>query len=377
MSNNNSEKFIKEIAAKIGVTINGKGKADIQIKNDKFYSRILAGGSLAFGESYMDGWWDCEAIDELVTKIMLSNIDISLEKRLSFLLLILKSKFFNMQSKLRSRIVGKQHYDVGNELYKYMLDKNMNYTCAYWKNAKTLDKAQEAKLDLVCKKLYLKPGLSVLDLGCGWANLSRFMAENYKVKVLGLTISKEQQKLGEERCKGLDVEIRLQDYREIEGKFDRVVSIGLMEHVGDKNYRTYFEIVNRCLKDGGLSLIHTIGSNRKARYSMDPWLHKYIFPNAVIPRMQQLSDAMANIFKIEDVHNFGLDYDKTLLEWYKRFNKNWPKIKKLNSKYDEKFYRMWNYYLLICAAGFRSGANGLWQIVFSKIGRQKSYTSVR
>ena len=372
-----AKKIVEERINKIGIKINGKNKSDIKIKNDKFYSRVLTGGSLAFGESYMDGWWDSEAVDELVAKILRTKMDISTEKSLSFFMFVLKNKFLNMQSKVRSRIVGKKHYDVGNELYKYMLDKNMNYTCAYWKGARTLDQAQENKLDLVCKKLELKSGMSVLDLGCGWANLSKFMAENYKVKVLGLTISEEQQKLGQERCKGLDVEIRLQDYREVAGQFDRVVSIGILEHIGYKNYDTYFKVVNRCLKEDGLSLIHTIGGNRKFAPHSDPWLDKYIFPNAVIPRMRYIAAAMEGIFKIEDVHNFGLDYDKTLMAWNKRFDKNWEKIKKLSPKYDERFKRMWNYYLLMCAAGFRSGSNGLWQIVFSKIGRGKAYTSVR
>ena len=242
---------------------------------------------------------------------------------------------------------------------------------------KNLKQAQDNKLDLICKKLELKQGMSVLDLGCGWASLSKFMAENYKVKVLGLTISQEQQRLGQSRCKGLDVEIRLQDYREVKGLFDRVISVGLMEHIGPKNYKTYFDIVNNCLKKDGLSLIHTIGGNRKVPYTMDPWLNKYIFPNAVLPRVSQLTEGMENIFKVEDLHNFGLDYDKTLMEWHKNFNKNWDKIKKIKPEYNDRFQRMWNYYLLICAAGFRSGSNGLWQIVFSKLNRISPYTAVR
>lgn len=402
-SKRNAEKIIRTFADHLGIRIISKGskgfksvkgskdsksranQITIRVKNDKFYERVLTGGSLAIGESYMDDWWDCDAIDDIVTRVMSAQMDISFERSLTMLGMVVKNKIFNMQSKIRARLVGKQHYDVGNDLYRYMLDKNLNYTCAYWrrdgKEVKTLDQAQTAKLDLLCRKLQLEPGMRVLDFGCGWANLAKFMAQNYKVQVLGVTISTEQQKLGSERCKGLDVEIRMQDYRDlnpaVEGKFDRVVSVGLMEHVGNKNYSTYFKLVDDFLKDDGLSLLHTIGGNRRVPHMMDPWLHKYIFPNAILPRFSQLSTAMEGIFKIEDVHNFGLDYDRTLLAWHKNFNQNWNKIKKLNPAYDERFRRMWNYYLLICAGSFRSGSNGLWQIVFSKMRRQKYYHGLR
>ena len=152
---------------------------------------------------------------------------------------VLKARLVNLQSTSRAYNIGKKHYDIGNELYKNMLDKRMNYSCGYWKNSKTLDQAQEAKLDLICKKVGLKPGMKILDIGCGWGSFVKFAAEKYKVKAVGITVSKEQAKLARELCKGLPIEIRLQDYRELNEKFDRIISIGMFEHVGPKNYKTY------------------------------------------------------------------------------------------------------------------------------------------
>jgi cyclopropane-fatty-acyl-phospholipid synthase len=270
-------------------------------------------------------------------------------------------------------VIGERHYDIGNDLYKNMLDKRMNYSCGYWKNTKTLDEAQEAKLDLICKKLKLKPGMTVLDIGCGWGSLEKFAAEKYHVKVVGITVSKEQVRLARKLCKGLDVEIRLQDYRDLKKKFDCVVSVGMFEHVGYKNYRKFIKVVDRCLKDSSLFLLHTIGGNKSVT-CLDPWIDKYIFPNSMLPSVNQITKASKGIFKLEDWHNFGTYYDKTLMAWHKNFNKNWDKIK---ISYNERFRRMWNYYLLSCAGSFRAHKNQLWQIVFSKIGSQVDYESIR
>ena len=289
----------------------------------------------------------------------------------------LKSKLFNLQSKARAFEVGEKHYDIGNDLYRAMLDKRMTYTCGYWKNAKTLDKAQEDKLDLVCKKINLKPGMKVLDIGCGWGSFAKFAAEKYKVKVVGITISKEQVKLGNEICKGLPVEIRFEDYRDLNEKFDRIVSLGMFEHVGPKNYREYMEIVSRCLKDGGLFLLHTIGSAEIIK-ALNAWIIKYIFPNGVVPSMENIVKSIDRLFVMEDWHNFGAYYDKTLMAWYSNFVKGWPKLHKEHSeKYDDRFYRMWTYYLLSCAGGFRARKIQLWQIVLSKNGVPGGYKSFR
>jgi cyclopropane-fatty-acyl-phospholipid synthase len=250
-----------------------------------------------------------------------------------------------------------------------MLDKRMVYTCGYWKDAKTLDEAQEAKLDLTCKKLNLKPGMKVLDIGCGWGSFAKYAAEKYKVKVVGITVSKEQAVLAKALCKGLPIEIRLQDYRDLNEKFDRIVSLGMFEHVGYKNYKTYMKVVHRCLKDDGLFLLHTIGGNKSVK-STDPWIDKYIFPNSMLPSIKQMGDAIEDYFVMEDWHNFSADYDKTLMAWYNNFENSWNKLK---DDYDERFHRMWRYYLLACAGTFRARKSQLWQIVLSKDGIKEGY----
>lgn len=277
-----------------------------------------------------------------------------------------------MQSKSRAYEVGKRHYDIGNDLYKAMLDKRMAYSCGYWRTAKTLEQAQEAKLDMACKKLGLKKGMRVLDIGCGWGSFVKYAAEKYGVKCVGITVSKEQVKFARDVCKGLPVEIRLQDYRNLNEKFDRIISIGMFEHVGYKNYRPYMKLVNNCLKPDGLFLLHTIGGNVSTS-STDPWINKYIFPNSMLPSAKQVASAYEKLFVLEDWHSFGDDYGKTLMSWFRNFKKNWWQIK---DNYNGRFYRMWEYYLLACAGSFRSRRNQLWQIVFSKKGVKGGYHSI-
>lgn len=370
------DKKYKQICTKIfgmaGITINGKNPWDIQVRDEKFYRRVLTEGSLGLGESYMDGWWTCAQIDEMINRILRARLNKkSFGKDIKWS--IMKAKVFNMQNKSRAYIVGKKHYDVGNELYKLMLDKSMVYSCGYWKNAKTLDTAQEAKLDLICKKVGLKKGMNVLDIGCGWGGFAKFAAKKYGVKVVGITISKEQAKLARENCKGLLIEIRLQDYRDLNEKFDRIISIGMFEHVGPKNYREYMKVVHKNLKKDGLFLLHTIGFDI-SKIIGNPWLTKYIFPNGTLPSPKDITRAADGFFSLQDWHNFPHDYDKTLIEWNKNFQKNWSKIK---NNYDERFKRMWEYYLLSNAGAFRAETPKLWQIVFSKRGNPIKYISVR
>ncbi len=277
---------------------------------------------------------------------------------------LLTTKLFNRQTKSRAFIVGKRHYDLGNDLYQAMLDKRLNYTCAYWKNADNLDDAQEAKLDLVCKKIGIHTGMRILELGCGWGSFAKYAAEKYGASVLGVTVSKEQVEWGMENCKGLPVELRLQDYRDVQGQYDAVISIGVMEHVGYKNYRTYMKVADRCLKPGGIAFIHTIGSNI-SRTAANAWTDKYIFPNGMLPSIAQLGQAMEGIFVMEDWHNIGPHYDRTLMAWHQNFSNAWPD---LQEKYGERFERMWRYYLLSSAGGFRSRTHQLWQIVMTRPG---------
>jgi len=373
MKKTNGKQTIQDIFDLADVRINGNRPWDIQVRNLSFYERVLAGGSLALGETYMDGWWDCEALDQFFYKIMDARLDKKVKKSKQVLWAILKAKITNAQSRSKAYEIGKRHYDIGNDIFSIMLDKGMNYSCGYWNKAGTLDKAQEAKLDLICRKTGLKPGMKVLDIGCGWGGFAKYAAEKFDVRVLGITVSREQVEFARKFCKGLPVEIELQDYRKLKKEFDRIISIGMFEHVGSRNYRTYMKVVHRCLTSDGLFLLHTIAGNSSVS-STDPWINKYIFPNSILPSAKQITSAAEGVFVLEDWHSFGQYYDKTLMTWYGNFTKNWDKIK---DTYDQRFFRMWTYYLLSCAGSFRSRRNQLWQIVFSKKGIQGGYQSIR
>lgn len=373
MSKDKFKQTAEELLSMAGIEIDGKKPWDIKINNDMFFKRVLSQGSIGLGESYMDGWWGCPQLDEFFNRIFKSQMESKVKHNWKLLFNIISPRLFNLQSKKRALKVGEQHYDAGNDLYMNKLCKRMVYTCAYWKDADNLDDAQENKLDLICRKIGLKPGMTVLDIGCGWGSFAKFAAEKYKVSVTGVTISKEQVTLGNEKCKGLPVEIRLQDYRDVTEKFDHIVSLGMFEHVGQKNYRTYMKMVNRCLKDDGLFLLHTIGGNESAT-TTDPWLKKYIFPNSMLPSIKQIGVSIEKLFVMEDWHNFSADYDTTLMAWYSNFENNWEKI---SSHYDDRFFRMWRYYLLSCAGAFRSRSNQLWQIVLSKYGVPGGLVSIR
>lgn len=364
MASKNSEAIIRDLLEPAGIEINGSHAWDIQVHDPRFYDRVLKNVQLGVGEAYMDGWWDCEAIDELVNRALKSNFVSKIKGDWKLMVSLAQARIFNLQSRSKAFEVGEQHYDLGNDLYCAMLDKRLNYTCAYWKNASTLDEAQEAKLDLVCKKIGLEPGMRVLELGCGFGAFAKFAAENYGAQVLGVTVSKEQVALGTQLCKGLPVELRLQDYREVQGQYDRVVSIGIMEHVGYKNYRTYMQVANRCLKEGGIAFVHTIGSNISTVIG-DDFSTRYIFPNGMLPSIAQLGKAMEGLFVMEDWHNIGPNYDPTLMAWHANFENAWPELKR---QYDERFHRMWRYYLLSSAGGFRSRFQQLWQIVMTRPG---------
>jgi len=368
---------IEKILAGIDISVDGARDWDIQVHDDRLYRRVITHGSIGLGESYMDGWWDCRELDEFFAKVLGAQLDRKVSPKWKLAPLVAQNIFFNMQSVSRAFQVGERHYDTGNDLYKAMLDNRMVYTCGYWNTpageAATLDEAQKNKLDLVCRKLGLRSGQKILDIGCGWGSFAKFAAEKYGVSVVGVTVSKEQVSLGEKMCNGLPVEIKLQDYRKIEGKFDHIVSLGMFEHVGYKNYRTYMEVAARSLKNGGLFLLHTIGRNTSVRGS-DQWIKKYIFPNGMMPSMKQISSAIEGIFVMEDWHSFGADYDKTLMAWHKNFESRWDELK---PKYDERFRRMWNYYLLACAGAFRARKLQLWQIVLSKNGISGGYKSIR
>ena len=355
-------RIVSELLSRAGIEINGNASCDIQVKNPRLFKRVLQEGSLGLGESYMDGWWECDRLDIFFDKVLRAGLETQLPHNIKDTLRIAAARLFNLQSRKRAWQVGKEHYDLGNDLFSRMLDPFMQYSCGYWKDAQTLEAAQEAKLDLICQKLQLQPGMKVLDIGCGWGGLAAYAARNYGVSVDGVTISREQQKLAQQRCEGLDVEILLQDYRDLNDQFDRIVSVGMFEHVGPKNYDTYFSVVDRNLKPDGLFLLHTIGS-KKTDNNVDPWINKYIFPNGCLPSVRQIAHASEPHFVMEDWHNFGADYDTTLMAWHERFLECWPEIA---DNYSERFKRMFSYYLNACAGAFRARDIQLWQVMFSR-----------
>lgn len=373
MKHENAQDFFSRLFQSADINIGGNRPWDIHVHNDDFYPRLLKDSSLGLGESYMDGYWDCSHLDQFFEKLIKAQISDQVKQNMKLLFKFALLKIFNVQTQKRSLQVGRQHYDLGNELFKNMLDRRLNYTCGYWNNTLDLDEAQRQKMELTCQKLMLKPGMRLLDIGCGFGSLAKYAAENFGVSVVGVTISKEQCQFAKQNCAGLPVEIHFQDYRNINDKFDRIVSLGMFEHVGHLNYKKYMKIAHKCLADDGLFLLHTIGSNTTSVMT-DPWIAKYIFPNGMLPSIQQIAKASEGLFVMEDWHNFGADYDKTLMAWHSHFNKNWDHLKK---DYDDRFFRMWNYYLLSCAGGFRSRYIQLWQIVFSKNGIEGGYTSIR
>ncbi|WP_043532397.1 cyclopropane fatty acyl phospholipid synthase [Litchfieldella xinjiangensis] len=367
-----ARRVVEQLIEGSGVTLNGSASHDLQINHPDFFSRVLHQGTLGLGEAYMDGWWDCDRIDELAHRLLRHGLGEHAQTPSERLMYRLQSGFFNLQSKARAYIVGEAHYDLGNDLFERMLDSTLCYSCGYWKNVDNLHDAQVAKLDLAARKLELAPGMKVLDIGCGWGSFAEHAARHYGVEVTGITISREQADLARERCRDLPVEILLQDYRELDGRYDRIVSIGMFEHVGHRNYRTYFETAKSLLAPDGLFLLHTIGSNN-SDISADPWINKYIFPNGVLPSAMHIAKAAEGLLLMEDWQNFGADYDRTLMAWLHNVDRYWVDIA---DRYSERTRRMFRYYLSVCAGAFRARDLQLWQMVYSQ-GRAGRYDAPR
>lgn len=366
-----AHRFVQELLKTAGLTLNGCAPYDIKLRGSGVPELALSKGNLGLGEAYMAGLWDAQELDEFFSRLMRSGVTETVNP-FSIIFHVLSAKFTNRQTQDKAWEVGQRHYDLGNDFYASMLDSRMTYTCGYWKDANTLEEAQNAKLDLICRKLDLKPGMRVLDIGCGWGSFMSYAAEHYGVECVGVTISKEQCEWARNRYSHLPVEFRLQDYRDVNEQFDSIVSVGMFEHVGRKNHRTYMETANRCLKDDGLFLLHTIGKN-VSKTAPDPWIDKYIFPNGDLPSIAQMATSMEGLFVTEDLHNFGADYDKTLMAWFENFDRNWNLY---SAELGERFYKMWKYYLLSCAGAFRARDIQLWQWVLSKKGVMGGYSRI-
>jgi len=359
-----------------GIIINGPSPWDLQVHHEQFYSRVIAQGSMGLGEAYMEGLYDIVAPEEFFYRILRSGIG-EHTKPADMIITYLRSIFINEQNKLSSRKVAEQHYNLSPELYMSFLDPYNQYTCCYFPDGnETLDEAAIKKLHLICRKLQLKATDRVLDIGCGWGGFAKFAAEHYGCHVTGISIAEEQIAYARNFTQGLPVTFMNCDYRDIQGCYDKVLVCGMIEHVGYKNYHTLMNIINRCMADNGLFLLQTIGRNDTAT-SGDKWIRKYIFPNSQLPSIQQLGAAVEGSFIMEDWQNMGIHYYHTLMAWHRNFIKNQPQLRRDRPEYDERFYRMWEYYLLSCAGAFKARSIQLWQIVYSKNGVENGYKPLR
>jgi cyclopropane-fatty-acyl-phospholipid synthase len=366
--------LITRMLAQAGITVNGHEPWDIRVHDRRFFRRALLGGSLGLGESYEEGWWGCERLDLFFERIFRSNLHRIGAFIPSHLIERVRSTIADHGAASNSRAIGKAHYDLGNDLYAAMLGPSMAYTCAYWPNATTLDEAQFAKLDLVCRKIRLRPGDNVLDVGCGFGSWAKFAAKTYGASVTGITVSKQQAIWGNAWCKGLPVTLEVKDYREMNGSFDHIVSIGMFEHVESPHYAEYFRTASALLRPGGLFLLHTIGNPGKAG-GPDPYIRHHIFPTGEIPTRRSIETNIDGLFEIRDWHEFELSfYDRTLMAWHANFVRAWPD---LSAHYDERFRRRREYYLQSCAAAFRTGNLRLWQVVLAHPGEHRDYVPVR
>ena len=363
----------ERLLAPADIRLDGDRPWDPQVRDDRLFARVLATGTLGVGEAYMDGWWECAELDTLVEKATRYQAVARLGSPRD-LLAVARARLTNEQAGRRAWKVGEQHYDLGNDLYEAMLDKRMLYSCGYWATADDLAQAQVDKLDLIAAKLGLEPGMRVLDIGCGWGGAAKHFAQEYGCTVVGVTVSVEQAELARQRVAGLPVEVRVADYRTLDEPFDRIYSIGMFEHVGHKNYGTYMEVVRRCLNaPDALHLLHTIG-RLTSTSRLDPWIEKYIFPNSMLPSAARISRAHEKLLVLEDWHSFGPDYDRTLMAWHANVTASWDQ---LPARYDERFRRMWNFYLLASAGSFRGRGNQVWQLVLSRDGTPATYRPAR
>lgn len=348
-----------------GIRINGTDPWDIQVRDERWYRRVWQQKNLGLGESYMDGWWDCARLDEMFCRLLRGGLEHRVSGGLGHFLHGLPGILLNLQTRTRAREISKRHYDIGNDLFLSFLDPHNQYSCGFFEGTADLPTAQEQKMTLIADKLNLMPGDRLLDIGSGWGGFAQFAAKRYGCVVTGVNISPEQLRHAREVCRGLPVDFLDCDYRSIEGEFDKIVSVGMFEHVGLKNYRTFMNVVRRSLAASGTFLLHTIASNVSGIGRLDPWIAKYIFPNSMLPSLAQIARSAEGVFVVEDCHNLGPHYDRTLMAWHDNFQAAWTQLRRT---VDDRFRRMWEYYLLSCAGAFRARHLQVWQIVMTRHG---------
>lgn len=361
------ERTVRELLAPAGVTVNGSEPWDIRVHRESFFRRALH-GSLGFGESYMDGDWDCEQLDELVARLTRARLWERVRSDARTLLHVAAARTMNIWSRRSVSRKVAPHYNLGNDLFETILDtEHMAYTCAYFRDEHTtLEEAQTAKIELVCDKLDVQKGTRLLDIGCGWGGLAKYAARHRGAEVVGVTLSRDQAELGSERCRGLPVEIRTMDYRDVHGSFDRVASVGCLEHVGHRNHRTYFQKIHDCLPERGHAVVQTIGTDETAPL-VGGFIDKYVFPLVNPPSIEQIGKAINGLFVLEDVQNIGPHYDPTLMEWNRRFQAAWSRLEpRYGHLLGGRFRRMFEFYLMGCAGYVRGRGAQVWQLVLAK-----------
>jgi cyclopropane-fatty-acyl-phospholipid synthase len=365
MSKSISQRVIESILEPQDIHINGNRPWDMVVRDERVFRDIVTRGSLGLGNAYTQGWWDSPALDEWMYRVSQSPA-LRSARTLTHIIpnaLATASEFlYNTQSLPRSQHVLKKHYELNLPLFANMLDPLMQYSCAHFGNTKTLPEAQVEKLDLIARKLEISERDTLLDIGSGWGGLAKYFSENKGCSVTGINISQKQIQFSEKFAPSQKVSFQNRDYRQIEGIFDKVVSVGMFEHVGPQNYRAFMKSAHKALRPGGLLLIQSITKSTSDKIC-DPWIKRNIFPNSHIPSLAQVSAAAEDLFVLESVQNIGEHYDKTLMCWHKNFTKNWEKI---SPSFDSAFQRKWTYYLLTCAGVFRARELGCCQVLFRK-----------
>lgn len=359
------EPLAERMLSAADVRLDGARPWDLRVRDPRFYRKAVVQGSIGFGESYMDGWWDTGDLEELFARIIRVGLDRDRQFAPVHLGYGLFTRLFNNQTKSRARRVAERHYDFGNDLFFEFLGRYKNYSCGYYDGTDDLDEAQRRKMDLLCRKLGLRAGDRVLDVGGGWGEIARYMADHYGARVTSINISEEQMRFSREHCRGASVEIVKCDYRDLKGTYDKIAVIAMLTHVGHKNYRAFMEKAHACLAPGGTMIIESVGGNRSFSH-IDPWIDRYIFPGALIPSVAQFGRAFEGLFVVEDWHNFGPHYVKTLRAWNDRLQQAWPRLK---DRYGgDRTRRMFEFFFRMASAAFRERDLQHWHIVLTRKG---------
>lgn len=370
---------LRSIAVAADIRFDGQRPWDLQVHDSQFFGELVRRGSLALGEGYVAGQWDCDQLDELINRLLRvrANQPLSLRGAISAAVERLRDQLINPQSLARAFRVGRQHYDIDHRVYAATLDRRLVYSCGHWQEASSLEEAQLQKLERICRKLQMQPGQRLLDVGCGWGSLAAHAAEHHGVRVTAITVSAAQYLWVREHYGHLPIQVELCDYRSLpgllRGRFERIASVGMFEHVGQRNHPCFFRCMQQLMEADGLLLLHTIG-HAGPRGGTDPWIDAYVFPGGRLPSATEVCRASAPHLRLEDWENFGGDYVRTLLAWWQNFQARWPE---LQGHLGEKFYRFWRYYLLSCAGYFRSGQGQVWQLVMSRPESSRVYRSLR